>query len=48
MKDSAHSPQQSQVLADKLEMFAASLLSWLDAKLDKRLVRTLLTWTAAE
>ena len=42
MSDSPTSPIQSQELTDHLEGFVNPLLQWLDAQIDKRLVRTFL------
>ncbi len=42
MLDSPTSPGQSQELSDCLERFVGPLLHWLDAQIDKRLVRTFL------
>lgn len=42
MNNTAESKQYSQILAEKLEGFVAPLLVRLDAKIDKRLVRTFL------
>lgn len=42
MSDSPTSQRQSQELADQLASFVSPLLQWLDAQVDKRLVRTFL------
>ena len=42
MLDSATSANQSQDLSNQLEGFVSPLLQWLDAQIDKRLVRTFL------
>ena len=47
MSDFPTSAVQSQELSDQLENFLHLLLQWLDAQIDKRLVRTFLVTLGA-